>query len=61
MTLGSDRWNESIALADRSAKLQAELLQPETVAYIARAVESEVKKAMAAWSNDSTAIRNLLD
>ena len=43
------------------AKLQVELLQPKTVAYIARAVEREAKKALAAESKDAIATRRLLD
>ena len=37
------------------AKLQADLLQPKNIASIARAVEREAKKALAAGSKDSTA------
>ena len=43
------------------AKLRAELLLPKNVAHIARAVEREAKKAMAAGSQDSTATRRVLD
>jgi len=43
------------------AKLQAELLLEKNIAYIARAVEREAKKALAAGSKDSTATRKLLD
>ena len=43
------------------AKLQAELLLEKNIAYIARAVEREAKKALAAGSKDSTSTRKLLD
>jgi hypothetical protein len=42
-------------------RLGAELLQPKSIAYIAKAVEREVRKAMAAGSKDSSATRKLLD
>ena len=43
------------------AKLQGDLIQPKTVAYIAQAVEERARTVLAAGSKDSTATRTLLD